>query len=80
MSYRVNPTDRQQEVLEGATFEGGVPVFVTAKTRVVAKDAQTAPQKTAHGSAVGGQRNNAGVVMPHDDVPNRFANELQGKA
>ena len=80
MSYRANPTDKQQEVLEGATFDQGVPVFVAAKTRVVAKGVQTAPQKTAHGSAVGGQRNNAGVVMPHDDVSNRFANELQGKA
>jgi hypothetical protein len=80
MSYRADITDKSQSELEAATFDGGSPTFVAGKTRVVAKGAQTATQATAHGRAAGGQRNNAGVVMPHDDVPNRFASDTQGKA
>lgn len=80
MAYRKNPTDRDQSVLENATFEGGAPVFVTGKTRVVAKGAQTASQKTSHSAASGSIKRNAGVIMAHDDAPGRFVDVTQGKA
>lgn len=80
MSYRANPTDLQQSVLESTANKQGISVFEDGKTRVVAKGNQTSPVKTQHGSAVGNQRNNAGVVIPHDDQPNRFVAETQGKA
>lgn len=80
MAYRKNPTDQEQSVLELASFEQGSPVFTDDKTRVVASVLQTAPYQTSHGSAVGGERNNAGVVMPPSDVPGRFVSDTQGKA
>ena len=77
-TYRADVTDRSQDVLESATFEGGVPVFDSGKTRVVAKGLQTAVQKTSNaGSAL---RSNAGVIMPPDDRPGSIVEELQGKA
>ena len=78
MGYRANPTDKQQEVLEGATFEHGVPVFEDAKTRVIAKGLHTAPEKTAHRTSEGGMSSNAGVVMPPSDKAGQF--ETPGKA
>jgi hypothetical protein len=78
MGYRKNPTDKNQNEIEGAAFEQGVPVFTDDKTRVVAKGLQTAPLRTAHSSAQGGERNNAGVVMPPSDKPGKF--EQPGKA
>lgn len=80
MGYRANPTDQQQSVLESATFEAGVPVFEDGVTRVIAKGAEGATEKTAHSTVEGGLGKNAGVVMPIGDVPNRFAEETQGKA
>ena len=80
MGYRKNPTDQQQSVLEATAFNAGIPVFEDAKTRVVANGAKGATEKTAHRSSEGGMARNAGVVMPIADVPNSFANELQGKA
>jgi hypothetical protein len=80
MSYRTNPTDKQQNEIEAAAFEGGAPVFAHGKTKVIAKGLQTAPQKTTHGTGVGAQRNNAGTILPHDDAPNRFVSETQGRA
>ena len=80
MAYVKNPTDKQQSELEAASFNGGSPIFRDAQRKVVAKGVQTATQKTTNGGGVGGQRNNAGVVIPHDDVPNRFMSEMQGKA
>jgi hypothetical protein len=80
MAYRANPTDKQQSEIEGATFDQGIPVFTDDKTRVIAKGLHTAPQKTMHGTATGAQRNNAGVVMPHDDTPSRFVGDTQGKS
>jgi len=76
---RTNVTDKQQSVIEDAEFEGGVPVFVDQKTRVITKGAnKAATERTANaGTNIG---SNAGVVMPHDDVPNRFLEETQGKA
>jgi hypothetical protein len=83
MAYRANPTDKQQDVLEQSQFEGGIPVQVEGKQRVVAKALHTAPYRTANrthtGSAAeGAERNNAGVVMPPSDVPGRFT--TPGKA
>jgi hypothetical protein len=80
MAYRANPTDKSQSEIEQATFDGGIPIDANSTTRVIGKGLDTAPQRTVHGTAVGGQRNNAGVVLPHDDVPNRFVSETQGKA
>jgi len=82
MGYRANPTDKQQDVLETAAFEAGVPVFEDDKTRVIAKGADGATEKTAHQVTTGSVNlgKNAGVVMPIGDVPNRFAEDTQGKA
>jgi len=78
-TYRANVTNRQQDQLEEAQFEGGVPVFDSAKTRVVSKLApQAAAQRTANAGS--DLRNNAGVIMPHDDTPSRMVEETQGKA
>jgi len=75
---RTDVTDNQQSIIEEAEFDGGVPVFADAKTRVVAKAADGSPYRTANaGTDI---RSNAGVVMPHDDTPNRFYNEQAGKA
>jgi len=74
---RSNVTNKQQSDLEEAEFDGGSPVFVEQRTRVVAKGVQTASYRTANaGSTI---RNNAGVCMPHDDVPGRFVETSQGK-
>ncbi len=77
-TFRQNLTDRGQSVREEAEFEGGVPVFDDGKTRVISKNApQAAAQRTANaGTNLG---SNAGVVMPHDDKPNRFVGDTQGK-
>lgn len=80
MGYRANVTDRQQDVLEGATFEGGIPVEVDDKTRVIAKGADGSPERTAHQVTHGSVNigKNAGVVMPAADKPGTF--ESPGKA
>jgi hypothetical protein len=78
MADRTNITDRQQDQLEESTFEGGIPVFEDQKTRVVAKGAQTGAQRTQNAGTI--LRRNAGVILPHDDTPNRFAEQTQGKA
>lgn len=78
MSDRKNITDREQDVLEEATFEGGIPVQIDATQRVITKGRQGAPERTANDGAV--QPKNAGVVMPHDDNPGRFVEATQGKA
>lgn len=80
MSYKANPTDKEQSELEAATFEGGVPVFMNEETRVVAKVLHTGAYRTQHRTTEGGQGSNAGVVLPFDDQPNRFVSETQGKA
>jgi hypothetical protein len=79
-SYRANPTNKEQDVIDEATHEGGSAVFTgDGNTRVVTKGApHAAPQKTANsGSTI---RNNAGVIMPHDDTPGRMVEETQGKS
>lgn len=76
---RQNVTDKQQDQIEEAQFEGGVAVFDNGKTRVISKNApQAAAQRTANAGT--NLRNNAGVVMPHDDAPNRFVGDTQGKS
>ena len=78
-SFRSNVTDRQQDQLEEATFDGGSPHFADAKTRVVTKGApHAAAQRTANAGST--LRSNAGVVMPHDDKPGLNVEALQGKA
>ena len=77
-TYRENVTDRAQDQLEEAQFEGGVAVFEDQKTRVISKLApQAAAQRTANAGT--DLRNNAGVIMPHDDQPNRFVGDTAGK-
>ena len=81
-TFRVDVTDRQQDILEDAAFEGGSPVHVDGEIRVVAKGAQTGTQRVNHavtGSGVDIAKN-AGVVMSHDDKPGRFEDVTQGKA
>lgn len=78
MGYIANPTDKNQNEREAAANEGGITVEQDGKQRVIAKALHTAPYKTANGGGVGGERNNAGVVMPPADKPGRF--ETPGKA
>ena len=77
-TYRADVTDKQQNELEQAQYEGGINVQTgDAKTRVVMKERQGAPERTANSGST--LRNNAGVVMPHDDKPGSFQDN-QGKA
>jgi anthranilate phosphoribosyltransferase len=77
-TYQANPTDVGQDKRESSQFDGGVPVFNDAKTRMVPQGANTAPQMIANaGSSI---RNNAGVMMSASDTPGRMVEELQGKA
>ena len=78
MSYRQNVTDKQQNDLETAQFDGGIPVEVNGTQRVIARAAQTATYKTSNAGST--LRNNAGVILPHDDQPGRFLEVTQGKA
>jgi hypothetical protein len=78
MSDRKNITDREQDQLEEATFEGGIPVQIDGTQRVITKGRQGGTERTANDGQV--QQKNAGVVMPHDDKPGRFVEETQGKA
>ena len=68
MSYRANLTDKAQSELEAATFEGGVPVFEDAKTRVIAKGADGSPERKI-----------AGVVLPASDLPSKFPSDTIGR-
>ena len=78
-TYRTNVTNKQQDVIEQAEFEGGIPVFDDDTTKKISKGApQAATERTANAGT--DLRQNAGVVMPHDDVPNRFVETTQGKA
>lgn len=68
MSYVANPTDKSQNELEAATFEGGIPVLVDAKTRVIAKGADGSPERKL-----------AGVVIPASDKPTTFPSDTIGR-
>lgn len=79
-TYRENVTDKEQTVLETATFEDGSPVFEDEKTRVVAKGSQTAAQRVASsGGSVPSSGNSAGIVFPHDDKPGIFMSDIIGR-
>lgn len=82
MSYRANVTDKQQNVLEAAAFENGVPVHDDGKIRVIIEGAEGGTERVAHAVTGSGVdiKNNAGVVMPISDVPGRFVETQQGKA
>jgi len=75
--YIANVTNKGQDQREEAAFDGGAPVMVDAKTRVVAKGAQTGAEKTMNGGTL---NSNNGVVMTHSDRPGLNMEELQGKA
>ena len=77
MPDRTNITDREQDQLEEATFEGGIAVQIDQTQRVITKGRQGAPERTANDGLV--QQKNAGVIMPHDDVPGRFVENQIGK-
>ena len=77
-TFRENPTDRQQDILENAEFEGGIPVHDSGQVKVVAKGLQTATQKTNNGGTNIGS--NAGVIMPWNDNSGSFLEETQGKS
>ena len=77
MSYRKNVTDKGQSELESATFNAGIPEFVRSQTLIVAKGAQTVPQRTTH--SAGSIRVNAGVILPHDDKPDNFPSDTVGR-
>jgi len=78
-TYRENPTDKGQSVIEEQQFEGGIPVFDNDKTKEVVK-ANGGAECTQHGvSAQVNLGHNAGVVMSHDDKPNSFVCETIGK-
>lgn len=78
MGYRANVRDRDQTNIETVAAQGGSPVFVDQKTRVVAKGTQTGGQRTQNSGTNLGR--NAGVVLPHDDKPNSFPGDTIGKA
>ena len=78
-TYRANVTNREQDVLEQATYEGGINVQTgDAKTRVVMKERQGGTERTANDQETVPKK--AGVVMPWDDMPGKFMNEKQGRA
>ena len=79
-TFRANVTDRQQDVLENAAFEGGIPVHTDGEIRVVAEGNQTGTQRVSHSPVANTIGRNAGVVMPWSDVPGRFEDVTQGKA
>jgi hypothetical protein len=77
MPDRKNITNREQDQLEEATFEGGVPVHAgDGETKVIVKDLGAAARTANSGTDI---RNNAGVVLPHDDKPGRFQGDTQGR-
>lgn len=80
-AFRQNVTDDQQEKLETAEHDNGIPVFTDAETRIISRGSRTAPQRVAgSGGGVPDQGNSAGVIMPHDDAPGRFIGEQIGRA
>ena len=79
MSYRVNVTDREQNILEAAAFENGIPVHDNAQIKVIAEGNQTGTERVAHSAVANHINSNAGVVMPLSDQPGRFTEVLSGK-
>jgi|ETNvirnome_2_300_1030623.scaffolds.fasta_scaffold23616_4 hypothetical protein len=80
---RSNITDKEQDQLEEANNDGGIPVFKknsadVAVTRVIAKGLDGSPEKVAYNTSnrIG---SNAGVVYPPSDNPGRFEDALIGR-
>jgi type IV secretory pathway TraG/TraD family ATPase VirD4 len=63
MAYRANVTDKAQDELEQATFDG-MPVMTAGGTRVITSDNGGAAKTFGPSGSVRG----AGVVVPHDDI------------
>jgi hypothetical protein len=80
MSYRANVTDKQQNVLEAAAFENGIPVHDNGEVKVIVTGAEGGTERVAHSPVANHIGSNAGVVMPIGDVPGRFVETQQGKA
>ena len=78
-AYRPDVTDKQQDVLEAAAFENGIPVHEDGEVRVVAKGNDGAPERVAHNPVANHINSNAGVVMPANDTPGRFPSDQQGR-
>lgn len=75
-TYRENPTDREQTVVEEARSEGGILVFKDKKTRIIIRGRGGAQRTQNSGVNIG---RNAGVMMPWDDKPNNFVGDTSGR-
>ena len=62
--------------VETAQYESGIPVHEDGKVRVVVKQNSAVAKVSA---ASGAEYPNAGVVVPHDDRPGKFMENLMGK-
>ena len=76
---RTDVTDKEQTDLENATFENSVPVFMNEDTKVIIKGGVNGGTERVS-AATGSLNSNAGVVMPASDTPQRFSENLIGKA
>jgi hypothetical protein len=79
-TYRKNPTDGQQNVLEDVESQSGILTHEEGEVRVIVRE-NGAAERVAH--AVGpvvSIGKNAGVSMPWDDKPGKFVGDTQGKA
>ena len=74
-TYRANVTDTEQNQVESAQFDSGVPVFEDAETRIIMRNEGGAAQ-VASGQKLA---SNAGVLMPWDDRPGTLADYIPGK-
>jgi hypothetical protein len=64
MSYRPNVTDKSQNELESAAFEGGIPVHVDQKVVVDVK------------GKGGAERKIGGVIVSWKDNPGKFMDNV----
>jgi len=82
-TYRPNPTDANQNVLEDIQSQGGILVeTIDANQRVIIRELGGV-EKVQHAVIPGSSTNiikNAGVSMPWDDKPGRFVENSVGKA
>ncbi len=75
-TYRPNPTDFQQDVLETAENELGILTFEEKKTRVIARGLGGAEKVNFK---AGSRNRNAGVIMQIADQPGKFLETQIGK-
>jgi len=78
-TFRTNVTNKQQNDLEEATFEGGVPVFADAERRQVNKQMRGGASRVIGASGGTPASSSSGVVIPHDDQPGRFLSDTVGR-